>query len=259
MAMNRVTANFKPAGVLPAVLVLSACAGFGGPVEEGPTPEQRRLTALETRTERLSQQFENFEQVAGGALGTQEQLRELRGEVERLSFEIQEAKRRERQLYLDIDRRLQALEQGGAQATGGGQGGAAVPTNESAEAEAAYLAAFDQLKAGNFDQSITDFRAFLKAHPDSGYADNAQYWVGEAHYVKREFDKATAAFEQLIADHPQSNKVPDALLKLGYIQYEQKDFATARQTLERITSEYPESSVAQLAQRRLERMSREGR
>lgn len=257
--MFRLFACIKPAGVLSAGLVLSGCVGFGGPVEEGPTPEQRRLTALETRTERLSQQFENFEQVAGGSIGSEEQLRQLRGEVEQLNFEIQEAKRRERQLYLDIDRRLQALEQGGVQGASPGNAAADVPANESAETEAAYLAAFDQLKAGNFDQSITDFKAFLSAYPQSSYADNAQYWVGEAHYVKREFDAATGAFNTLVKDYPRSSKVPDALLKLGYIQYEQKDYAAARKTLERIPAEHPDSSVAQLAQRRLERMSREGR
>ncbi|MBR9813090.1 tol-pal system protein YbgF [bacterium] len=255
--MNAVSAFIKPAGIASAGILLSACAGFGAPVEEGPTPEQRRLTALEQRLDLLEQKFENFEQLATSSGGSDEQVRELRGEIERLNFELTEAKRRERQLYLDVDKRLQALEQGGV-TTGTGTGGD-VPTNESPESEAAYLAAFDQLKAGNFDQSITDFNQFLGNYPQSGYADNAQYWVGEAHYVKRAFDPAVKAFNTLLEKYPSSPKVPDALLKLGYIQYEQKKFGDARKTLERITSDYAESSVARLAEQRLARMKQEGR
>ena len=158
-----------------------------------------------------------------------------------------------------MDKRLQALEQGGVTAQPGGSSVGDVPANESAESEAAYLAAFDQLKAGNFDQSITDFNAFLSQYPQSGYADNAQYWVGEAHYVKRAFGPATKAFNKLLATYPSSPKVPDALLKLGYIEYEQKNYAQARKTLERITSDYSESSVGRLAEQRLARMKQEGR
>lgn len=257
--MNRVSAIIKPAGIASAGILLSACAGFGAPVEEGPTPEQLRLSAIEQRLDLLEQKFENFEQLASGAGGNDQQLRELRGEVERLNFELSEAKRRERQLYLDVDKRLQALEQGGITAGPAGNGANSVPVNESAESEAAYLAAFDQLKAGNFDQSITDFNAFLKAYPQSGYADNAQYWVGEAHYVKRAFGPATKAFNTLLEQYPSSPKVPDALLKLGYVQYEQKNYSDARKTLEGITTDYAESSVANLAKQRLERMKQEGR
>ena len=256
--MNRIIAYIKPAGIASAGIVLSGCAGFGAPVEEGPTPEQRRLTALEQRLDLLEQKFDNFEQLASGAGGNDQQLREMRGEIERLNFELTESKRRERQLYLDVDKRLQALEQGGVPAVSGPVGGD-VPANESAEAEAAYLAAFDQLKAGNFDQSITDFNAFISQYPQSGYADNAQYWVGEAHYVKRAFDPSTKAFNTLLSKYPSSPKVPDALLKLGYIQYEQKQYSDARKTLERITSDYSESSVARLAEQRLTRMKQEGR
>ena len=255
--MNVVSAIIKPAGLASAGVLLSACAGFGAPVEEGPTPEQLRLSAIEQRLDLLEQKFDNFEQLASGAGGSDAQVRELRGEVERLNFELTEAKRRERQLYLDVDKRLQALEQGGASLSTNSAGG--VPVDESAESEAAYLAAFDQLKAGNFDQSITDFNAFLAKYPQSGYADNAQYWVGEAHYVKRAFEPATKAFNKLLEAYPSSPKVPDALLKLGYVQYEQKQFAQARKTLERITSDYSESSVARLAEQRLARMKQEGR
>jgi len=250
--------------LLAAGTLVAGCASFGS---NEPTPEQRRLTSLEQRAERVDRQLENLNlvRVAESVDGVEAKLRELRGEVERLNYELESSKRRERQLYLDIDKRLQRLEQSGVGALAGGtvtDGSTQVSAAEVAsdpEIQKAYGTAFDLLKAGKFDAAIRSFRGFLSDHPSSVYADNAQYWLGEAYYVKREYGPAKQAFSEMMSRYPDSPKVPDSLLKLAYIDYEQGRYADARATLQRVLEEHPNASAASLARQRLDRMDREGR
>jgi TolA-binding protein len=41
-----------------------------------------------------------------------------------------------------------------------------------------YDAAFDLIKAKDFDKASQAFAAFLRKYPNSQYAGNAQYWLG---------------------------------------------------------------------------------
>ena len=99
----------------------------------------------------------------------------------------------------------------------------------------------------------------MKKYPQSSYAGNAQYWLGESNYVSRQFEQAIIEFSAVVEQHPNSNKVPDAMLKLGYTYYELGKFAEARQVLEQLKQFAANSTAARLADKRLNRMQREGR
>ena len=230
----------------------------------------------------------------------------LRGEMEQQSHDISELKKRQRELYLDIDRRLRAVEsRATAQApvtepvqvpgldavvetpaveattpaidtssasAGGTTGlisdtnvpesssttGAATDLASSSEEQAAYQTAFDTLKEGRYKKAKADFKRFLQKYPDSSFAGNSQYWLGEAHYVTREFDLGIVEFERVLARYPGSTKVPDAMLKLGYTYYEKKQFKKAKIMLTELRKRYPKATAARLAGKRLERMRKEG-
>lgn len=128
----------------------------------------------------------------------------------------------------------------------------------SPDEQAAYQQAFSQLKEGRYDQAIAGFRAFLTRYPQGVNADNAQYWLGEAYYVKRSFKEAEQAFRTLLDSYPNTAKRPDATLKIGFIHYELGRWAEARKTLNEVKSVYPGSSAAQLADVRLQKMAKEG-
>ena len=109
-----------------------------------------------------------------------------------------------------------------------------------------------------YEESIVAFDGFLKAHPKSKFAANAQYWQAEAHYKVKNYEQALAAFKKVIDKYPASAKVPDARLKLGFTYYELEKWEEARQTLTRLRAQFPNSSVAGLAQQRLELMDTQG-
>ncbi|MDE2304029.1 MAG: tol-pal system protein YbgF, partial [Gammaproteobacteria bacterium] len=123
----------------------------------------------------------------------------------------------------------------------------------------AYQAAFDLLKKNQYDEAIAAFKRFLADHPQSEYADNAQYWLGETYYVNRDFDRALAAFRAVVDVYGQSRKLPDSMLKIGYCEYELKHDAAAKRELRAVVAKFPDTTVARLASQRLQKMRAEGR
>jgi tol-pal system protein YbgF len=128
---------------------------------------------------------------------------------------------------------------------------------QSAE-KAAYQAAFDTLKEGRYKQAKTEFKTFLEKYPNSSFSGNAQYWLGEAHYVTRNFDQGVVEFEKVLKIYPTSNKVPDAMLKLGYTFYERKQFDQAKAVLQDLLKRFSKTTAARLATKRLDRIRKEG-
>mgnify|MGYP001827498580 FL=1 len=189
--------------------------------------------------------------------------RELQGQVETLEYESETTADRQRQLYADLDARIQELE-ASLQASnsrhvmdGGTLSPGQLPVPEGSDRDN-YQAAFELLKEQRYEPAAMAFEQFLVAYPDSELADNAQYWLAESHYVTQMFDEALSEFEVVITKFPRSRKVPDALLKMGYCSYELEQWDAARASLERVTAEYPETTAARLAGQRLERMDEEG-
>ncbi len=245
-------------------LALAACADFGGPLggrDDEPSPEELRLRRIESGLEQLNRRVEAMSAVdtAQQVARLSEEVRDLRGEVERLRFDVDNNEKRARELYLDLDRRLQ----GGTRAGGGLPSAAApgiAPLPNSApvdpEEQAAYDAAFELLRADKVDEAIQAFQAMLKRWPQGQYADNALYWIGEGYYVRGDYQGALKQFNRLLQEYPGSKKVPDALLKIGFSLYELKQMDQARATLQRIVDEFPDSAAASLAKRRLELIQR---
>ncbi|MEZ4368946.1 MAG: tol-pal system protein YbgF [Kofleriaceae bacterium] len=116
----------------------------------------------------------------------------------------------------------------------------------------AYRDAVDALHAGRHAESIDALRAFLRQFPRHDYADNAQYWLGEAFYDQREYAQAAVEFRATVENHPRGNKVPDALLKLAYSYLALGQTEVGRATLEEVVRVYPTSEPAKLATKRLE-------
>ena len=131
---------------------------------------------------------------------------------------------------------------------------AGVATVDPAEEQKAYRAAFDLLKSGKFTEATVALTEFLRKYPSGDFADNAQYWLGEAYYVNQEFDPALKAFKQLLVDYPDSPKRAHSMLKIGFIYDENGQKDQARKILTELTIQYPKSTAASLATKRLKRL-----
>jgi tol-pal system protein YbgF len=127
---------------------------------------------------------------------------------------------------------------------------AAQPPSE----DASYQSAFDLLKIGQYDKSITAFGDFLTRFPGSPHADNAQYWLAEAYYVTYRYEPAISEYQKLVGSYPESQKLTHALLKVGYSYHELGKIAEAKQSLEDLKLRYPGTTAAKLADERLQRI-----
>lgn len=227
----------------------------------------------------------------------QTELQQLQGDVEQLRFELSGMTNRQKDLYLDIDRRLNDLAAASvpnvssnnlatnttplnvtnpsvsvqsepAANTANLQDNQAntVATNtapppvikDAAQQRQAYEAAFNLLRDSRYPEAITAFDTFVKENPQSVYAANAQYWLGKLYYVTKNFESALVALTSVIQDYPNSSKEPDARLNLGYTYYELQDWQNARRILESVINKYPNSSAVQLAEQRLQALTAAG-
>jgi tol-pal system protein YbgF len=127
-----------------------------------------------------------------------------------------------------------------------------VPPVAAGTEQANFETALGELREGRYPQAATDLQRFLNTYPNSSLAGDAQYWLGESHYLSRDYDAAKDAFINLGLRYPQSVRLPDALLKLGYIYGEQGDTARARDVLRKLVQVYPDTQAASLAERRLQ-------
>lgn len=250
----------------------------------------------EESTEQLSARVQRLErQLSNSALlemldkieRLQSDIQHLRGNVEEVQHKLEAMEKRQQGLYLDLDKRLLALEGPEGAPSGLNQPGISQQTHDqdrvklpptkpaqqpaasqsndqpakphSGNEESTYRQAIGLLQDGRYDEAVSGFKHVLDNYPNGKYAGNAQYWLGESYYVTRDFAEARASFERVIQDYPESSKVPDAMLKLGFIQYEESDWKPARKSLKNVVKQYPETTAAALAQKRLELMKSEGR
>ena len=117
-----------------------------------------------------------------------------------------------------------------------------------------YDAAFDLIKAKDFDKASQAFAAFLRKYPNSQYAGNAQYWLGEVNLAKGDLQGAGQAFAKVSQLYPKHAKVPDSLYKLADVERRLGHTDKVKGILQQVVAQYPGTSAAQLAQRDLQRL-----
>jgi len=115
-----------------------------------------------------------------------------------------------------------------------------------------YKDAYESFQKGNFEAARKKFEAFIKQYPNTELSDNAQFWIGETHYLKKDYEKAILEYEKAISKYPEGDKVPAALFKQALAFLELGDKTNGRNLLKRVLERYPHSDQADLAQKRLE-------
>ncbi len=291
------------AGLALMALGLSACTGLTLPA---PTPAPTPAPAV-VAPPPPPKNVEMLEALADlGAL--KDELKRLRNAVEEVQFDTENARRRQRDAFADLDRRLLDIErnqkviialfgqpgqpQGSgrlaevpvtaapAPAPAAGQPPAspagAAPTapttlqptepaadngiqqpsvnSVSAEEQQQYETAFELLKQSRYEDAIARFEALVTVWPDSSLADDAYYWMSEAHYFNRKFEAALQGFGTVVMDYPDSSRVPEALLKMGYIKYDIGAYQEAAEIFRDILARFPGHKVVVSAQTRLHRI-----
>jgi tol-pal system protein YbgF len=208
---------------------------------------RQRLTQMDVRSQ---SQAEELQSLRKALLDLNSQLEQLRAELassrgaqEQLTREISELQRKQRDLLAATDERVRRLEP--LKVTVDGREITVEPQERRA-----YEEAVAQLRSGDFNSAANALSAFLRRWPATGYAESAQFWLGNALYGKRDYKEAIAAFRVTAAsaDHPRAS---EALLAIANCQVEMKDSKAARATLNDLIKAHPGSEAAKAARERL--------
>jgi tol-pal system protein YbgF len=175
---------------------------------------------------------------------TQQEIARLRGQIEVLANELANIQKNQKDLYADIDARIKKLEP--RQVMIDGQDAAVAPSEQQS-----YEAAMGLFKSGDYKGAASALAEFVQRHPQSAYAANAQYWLGNAHYAQRDYKNAIAAQQVVASTYKDSAKAPDALLNIASSYTDLKDKKNAKKALQQLVSKYPDSPAAQAAKDRL--------
>lgn len=208
----------------------------------------------------------------------QVEIQQLNGKLEEQANTIAELKKKQSAMYADFDDRLQQVEtklSGGKPAAAAETSAPAVKEPEPVESappksapsvvspaatpadekKQQYLQAFEAFRNGQVTEAITQFNTLLSKDPANLYANNAQFWLGEAYRVNKDVPSAKKAFSLVLEKYPNSQKVPDALLKLGTIEMDAKNSAKAKEYLTRVITDFPNSKPAEVAAKKLQQLN----
>ena len=212
---------------------------------------QQRTQDAESANARLSALGAQVDQLKRSLLDMNaliEQLRSeiasQRGQVELLQRDVSELQRKQKDAQSALDERVRKLEPQTLTVDG-----------KTFQADADEKREFDEaiarLRAADFAGGAASLNGFLKRHPQTGYFESAQYWLGNAQYGLRDYKEAIKAFRTLVERAPDHLRTPEALLSIANCQTELKENDAARRTLEQLVKQHPQTEAAQAARDRL--------
>lgn len=186
----------------------------------------------------------------------QSQVAEQRGIIDELSYQVQILQQEQKQRYVDLDKRIQQLQERALTAPTSSVTEALDDSQQAAMTDEEILAEYNAAKAlmldKKFDESISKLAIFAKKHPEHPLTPNAWYWIGEIYLVQRNSTEAQNAFARIVENYSGHDKVPDSLYKLGVIAQQAAQPQQASAYFERVIAEFPNSQSAKLAKARLE-------
>ncbi|MGB5207971.1 MAG: tol-pal system protein YbgF [Azonexus sp.] len=237
------------------ISALGATSAQAGMFDDEEARRQVKDLAIKSEA-RFDQQGKSQLDLANQLQHQSEEIARLRGQVETLTYELETAKKRQQDFYLDLDTRLRKFEPQGAgtsaavdPASGANSPAAADPARENKE----YEAALNQFKAAKYKEAAWAFSAFVQKYPDSSLAPNAQFWLGNAWIAQRSCAKAIEAHSVVTTKYAESPKAPDAWLAMANCQQEMGNPAAAKRSLETAIAKYPNSPAAGTARERLKK------
>jgi len=92
------------------------------------------------------------------------------------------------------------------------QAAAASPAGPPAgvTAEATYTNAVRDYTGGKYDLAQQEFSDYLKYFPNTQFDANAQYYLGQIYYQKKDYLNAVQAFDAVLEQYADNNRTPDS-------------------------------------------------
>ncbi len=122
----------------------------------------------------------------------------------------------------------------------------AVAQSYAVEIEKLFQISMNDFNAGKYDVAVAGFKDFLNQYPESSMASEAEYWIAECLYAKRDYPEAEKAYMSYIKKYAQGNKISVALYKLGLVYSRQNKDKSKAMVWKKLVDQYPDSQEAQV-------------
>lgn len=119
--------------------------------------------------------------------------------------------------------------------------------------QAAYMKAFGLFSSNSYGAAAEAFNAFVSDYPESEYAANARYWLGECYFSLGSYREAIEAFTRVLAMNPAPKRGADAMYRVGLAWYRLDNPVKGAAALRLLIEKYPGSEAAGLAAGQLEK------
>ena len=226
---------------------------------------RKQIHQLETRVLKLEDAFKQQTrsmldlQSRIDALNTE--IRNLRGQNEETTHGLQDAEKRQKDFYVDLDTRLrhfESAEEAAKEAAAKEAAAAKAPVapvsadpSDPVPEDRAFEAGYGLYKAGSYANAVKAFQDFIKRFPDSMRVPNANYWLGNAQLAMKDYKNALATYQGLLKDFPETPEAADVSYGIARCQLGLKRPVAARKTLKKLIAKYPTSEAAVKAKKLL--------
>jgi tol-pal system protein YbgF len=116
--------------------------------------------------------------------------------------------------------------------------------------EKLFEIAMGDFNAGRYDLAVSGFADFAKQFPDAPQAPDAEYWIAEARFAKKEYDVAEKEYMQLIKKYPDGAKSCAVFYKLGLVYEQQEKKKSMDMVWNNLLQRCPDSQEAQAVKSR---------
>src|SRR5574343_902636 len=235
----------RPVRIALLIAALGAVQAHAGVFDDDVARQQ--IADLKAKTEaRFDQQAKAQLDLSTQIQRQAEEIARLRGQLETLNYELETAKKRQQDFYLDLDTRLRKFETAApANATVSPENGAnSKPAADPGKETQDYEAALNQFKAGKYKEAAAGFGTFVQKYPDSSLAPNAQYWLGNAWYAQRDCKRAIEEQSLVTTRYADSPKAADAWLAIATCQQELGNPTGFKRSLETVIAKFPGTPAA---------------
>jgi tol-pal system protein YbgF len=181
------------------------------------------------------------------------EIRNLRGQNEEIAHGLQDAEKRQKDFYVDLDTRVRHFESAEQAAKDAAAAAAKAPADPSdpVPEDRAFEAAYGIYKSGKYANAAKAFQDFIKQFPESVRVPNAHYWLGSAQLAQKDYKNAMATYQKLLKDFPATHKAPDAMYGIANCLKGLDRSNAARKTLKQLAAKYPASEAAAKAKKQL--------
>lgn len=107
---------------------------------------------------------------------------------------------------------------------------------------------------GNFDLAVMQFEEYVRTFPGSASAPNAQYQIGEVHYIRKDYQKALEAFDALLERFPENDMTALGVYMKGMTLMKMGDRAKSAAEFRNLVKRFPSNEYAAKAQVQLQQM-----